>query len=472
MQNRGFRAVTNRLIVLPLLLPLAMVSSGCRERTSGKVRTPVRPANVVIISIDALRADRLHLYGYDRPTSPWLDELAKDAVVFDRFYYSGGGTLPSHLSMLTSLNPLNHGVTPQNSRALEDERITLAEQLRASGYATAGFTDGGWTAGKFGFFQGFDVYDDSGGGLAVTLPKARAWITAHENAPFFLFLHTYDVHSNPKTKLPYSCPDGSQLRFVSSPPASFDGCRFGECGPRLLGTVNARIAKGEIELGDVFTPAEVDFLSSLYDGCISYADQQLRGFAAFLKDQGLFDSTLFIVTADHGEEFGDHGMLLHHQGGYEEISHIPLVIKFPRSKWGGRRVEDLAAMIDVMPTVLAVARIEPNPQVQGVSLVQEINQNRPVRHEVTQYSVLKTAKWTYFRNEKRLFDLERDPHEQVNVYGEHPEVVQDLDARLMALVAQDRAARQRFEQNRTEASSEVELSPAEVERLKSLGYLQ
>ncbi len=472
MQKLGLRTAAGGLGALLLALLVVGVLSGCRAQPKRAAREAARPSNVVIISIDALRADRLHLYGYQRATSPWLDELSKDAVVFDRFYYSGGGTLPSHLSMLTSLNPLNHGVTPENSRALENERITLAEQLRAAGYATAGFTDGGWTAGKFGFSQGFDVYDDAGGGLAVTLPKAQAWIEAHQDGPFFLFLHTYDVHSNPKTKLPYSCPDGSHLRFVSSPPATFDGCRFGECGPRLLGTVNARIAKGEVQLGDIFTPAEVGFLSSLYDGCISYADQQLGGFAAFLKDRGLFDTTLFIVTADHGEEFGDHGMLLHHQGGYEEISHIPLVIKFPKSKWGGRRVENLAAMIDVMPTVLAVARIEPNPQVQGSSLIQEITQNQPVRQEITQYSVLKTEKWTYFRNEKRLFDLERDPHEKVNVYDGHPEVVKDLDARLMARVAQDRAARKRFEENRTEASSDVELSPAEVERLKSLGYLQ
>ena len=149
--------------VAPALLILAgMLSVACNGETS-RPDAPVTPAaadrpNLLLVSIDTLRADRLSAYGYSRPTSPELDRFATEAVLFERFYYNGGGTLPSHMSLFTSLSPVTHGIGPESPKTLEPERQTLAESLSSSGYSTAGFTDGGWMAGKFGFTQGFDRY--------------------------------------------------------------------------------------------------------------------------------------------------------------------------------------------------------------------------------------------------------------------------------------------------------------------------
>ena len=155
-----------------------------------------RDCNVILISIDTLRADHLGAYGYGRDTSPHLDAFARESVLFEDFVHSGGGTVASHLTMLTSLYPANHGIRGLgDDRVLDPDRVTLAEQLRAANFETAGFTDAGWMKGRFGFAQGFERFDDEGGHLPTILPKVRRWLDENANRRFFLFLHTYDVHS-------------------------------------------------------------------------------------------------------------------------------------------------------------------------------------------------------------------------------------------------------------------------------------
>ena len=136
-----------------IVICASAVGVGC-----GVVDSQVEPggANLLLISIDTWRADRMSLHGYGRPTTPFLEDFAFEAVVFGRFFCSGGGTLPSHMTMLTSRNPGPHWLNPGNQRVLEDDRITPAEQLKDAGYTTTAFTDGGWMRGKFGFSQGFD----------------------------------------------------------------------------------------------------------------------------------------------------------------------------------------------------------------------------------------------------------------------------------------------------------------------------
>jgi len=428
-------------------------------------------ANVVIISIDTWRADRMSLYGYERPTTPFLEEFASEAVVFDRFFHSGGGTLPSHMTMMTSLNPRTHWLNPGNQRVLEDQRVTLAEQLKSEGYSTAAFTDGGWMRGKFGFSQGFDIYNDEAGRFARILPRAYTWLDDHFQDKFFLFLHTYDIHSEHKTKLPYSCPGGLELSYVDPSVTTFDGCRGEKCATKLLVWVNSQVKNEGASATDFFEPDEIAYISSLYDGCINYVDEKIAEVVAVLKDKGVYDNTLLIITSDHGEEFSEHGMFLHDQGGFEEYVWLPLIIKFPEGRLGGKRVDHWGAVVDVMPTVLEVLGVPVNDDAQGLSLIPTLVEDRPVRHDVHLYDVLKVDNWKYFSSKKMLFDVDRDPREVDNIYDLRPEIAAGLEARVRDLITADIQAFDSFQASITSPSGEVELSEEEIENLKALGYL-
>lgn len=425
--------------------------------------------NVILISVDTLRADHLSVYGYRRPTTPHLEEFARDAVVFENAYHTGGGTLPSHLSILTSLYPTTHGVTTENALPLDEGWTTLGEALGDAGYATAAFVDGGWVRAKFGFARGFDVFDDDAGGFSRILPKAENWLRQHGDEKFFLFLHTYDAHS--KQRRPYNCPGEYPLRYVRDLDVDFDGCKDGRCANELFKWVNAEVREGRLNASEYFSPEEVDYISSLYDGCINYVDDQLHGFFQLLQEQGLYDRSLIIVTSDHGEEFLERGRFIHDQGGFEEMAHIPMLLKLPSSPVQGVRVPHLAATVDLMPTALQVVGVPQPGQVQGVSLLPAIVEDRPVRREVHIYTVLRTERWKYFRHRKKLYDLDADPGEQNNLYANYPEGVQSLDARLGTLLEADHEMRAAYLEGRLPPPG-VELSEEERKNLKALGYLE
>jgi len=217
------------------LAALLAAAAGIALACSAPPPEPPGDPNVVLVSIDTLRADHMSLYGYARPTTPNLEALAREAVVFDAFFNAGGGTPPSHASLFTSLYPQVHGV--DRDTPLAGHETTLAELLHARGYKTAGFTDTVWLTSKFGFAQGFQTYDDRGGGLARILPRANRWLEQWrehgQGAPFFLFVHLFDVHSA-ADRLPYDSPDGFNERFTEGYAGSFDGCIDGRCASRLL----------------------------------------------------------------------------------------------------------------------------------------------------------------------------------------------------------------------------------------------
>jgi len=461
------------LALAGLLLTATGLLLGCGsienpERGDGY---PCQGCNLILISIDTLRADHLGIYGYERPTSPHLGQLASEGILFENFIHNGGGTLPSHLTMLTGVSPVTHGIHPGNAVRLEDERITLAEQLGSAGYATAAFTDGGWMSRKFGFDQGFDVYDDTvvNGHFAATLPKARRWIEGHREKPFFLFLHTYDVHSEWK-RLPYDCPGDFPTLYNGDYDGDFDGCRSGDCAAKLLAAVNTAIAAGRVPPFEAFQPDDVEYIKSLYDGCINYADERIGELVEFLKSLGIYDETVIAITSDHGEEFQDHGRFLHDQGGYEEFVRLTLIVRLPHSRFGDTRVPHLAAMIDLMPTLLAILDVPVGDQAQGSSLVPSIADDRAVRRSVHVYSVLRTDRWKYFRDAKELYDLEADPQEVNNVYDEQPKLLERLDAQLTAVLNEDFRAADSF--RRMVAGGEaVELTEEERRNLEALGYL-
>jgi arylsulfatase A-like enzyme len=452
------------------LLALGALAAYLAGRIGARSRPPAAApgTNVVLISIDTLRADRLSVYGYPRPTSPTLEALARQGVVFDNYFYVGGGTLPSHMSMMTSLYPATHGIDPAHQTRLDDARVTLAEALRGAGYATAAFVDGGWLSAKFGFDQGFDLYDDAGVHFAETLPRAETWIRQHARSPFFLFLHTYDVHSQ-WVQRPYDCPGDEELSFAGSPPPSFDGCRDGACASELLLKVDTRIRAGELRGDAYFSPPEVRYISDLYDGCVRYTDRRIGEILGWLVELGIDDRTLVAVTSDHGEELLDHGMFLHEQGGYEEYAHIPLLLRLPRRALAGKRVAGMAAIVDLMPTLLALAGLPAPAEAQGRSLLPAMFEDRTVRNDVHMYSVLRTERWKYFSDERRLFNLALDPRETGNLWSARTGKVAALERRVRDLIAQDFLHRQGLGPG---SAAPAVLSPEEIERLRALGYLR
>lgn len=460
-----------RTALSPLLaLAAAVICALCACAPADPRAVPEGP-DVILVSIDTLRADRTSLYGHDRDTTPTLDRLAEESVVFERAYHAGGGTLPSHMTMLTSLHPRTHWVTPSTGRFLPPERETLAEVLHGAGWDTAAFVDGGWMAAKFGFDQGFDVYEDvRGGGFEDILPRALDWLEDRDGRPSFLFLHTYDVHSETE-RLPYECPDDGHWRYLEegSTPGDFDGCRDGRCASELLAHVDARLAAGETSPKEAFDRDEIRWMQDLYDGCVHWADARLGAFFDRLRETDRFDSALVVVTSDHGEEFLDHGRLLHHQNGFEETARVPLLVKLPGGAHGGRRVTALASLVDLLPTILDVVGL-PSPEVaQGSSLRPLFTSDQPVRTDLHIFSVLRETRYKYFAETGDVYDLAQDPGETRPLSDLDPALEQRLATRLWALVNRDIALQEALDQGLD--PSRTDLTPEERRELEALGYL-
>ncbi len=448
---------------------LLMAGCAASDQEAEADRSAVcQECNVLLVSIDTLRADHLSLYGYSRPTAPNLEKLAAEGVVFDQMVNAGGGTLPSHMSMMTSLRPLTHNVRENNDRVLEAERITLAEQLEEAGFSTAAFTDGGYVNSKYGFSQGFDIYDDAGGGLESSLPKARAWLEGNRASRFFLFLHTYDVHSKSE-RHQYDCT-GYNEYYTGDYSGDFDGCLGEKCASQLFLWINKEIKKNGKSAYEFLTQEDVDLQEARYDGCINYVDDQLWGFFDAMRSLGVYENTLILVTSDHGEEFLDHGFLLHTSAYWEHMMRVPLVVRFPRSRYGGNRVSGLATTIDIMPTVLEVLGIPLNRQAQGVSLMPAVRDGSRVRRAINIFGGIRTERWKYIPG-GYLYDLREDPAEQNNLVKTETETAARLQAAGREAKREDELLHREFVQRVADDGRSVGLTEEELERLRALGYV-
>lgn len=322
---------------------------------SGGCSAPA-PRNLLLISIDTLRADALETYGYDRPTSPFLLELSRGAAVFENAFCPLPGTLPSHMSMLTGLYPEEHGVWPPDG-VLSPEIPTLAERLAAAGFQTIGQTEGGYVHGGYGFARGFQRFSDSARHKEwdVETTLARTLAAIDEVAPtdrFFAFLHTYVVHD------PYFPPERyARLFWEEDTPEGLPELT----GPELSGLDRSR---------RILSARERAFLRARYDAQIRYLDDLLRDFFAALASRNRLDSTLVIITSDHGEEFQEHGRLLHSQL-YAECLRVPLIVIDPRLK-AGHRVPEIAETVDITPTVLDLLGLLPAAGLSGESLARSV----------------------------------------------------------------------------------------------------
>ena len=300
--------------------------------------------NVILISIDTLRADHLGCYGYQRETSPHIDALASDGVTFLNTYASSPWTLPSHISLLTSLHGVNHQVMYEDD-SMDPSILTLADVLRVNQFYCAALTGGGFVSAKYGFSKGFNSYSDEGGVLRQDSAEhlyhtALRWLEREKDKGFFLFLHTFQPHN------PYACPFPYKSMFLE------DDSRW-----RHLDLMS--FLGGMQGIFKELTEKERQNIIGLYDGEIRYTDEQLIGpLIATLKDLGLYDRTMIIFTSDHGEEFFEHRGWGHGHSLYDESLKVPLIIKFPESRFKGKRIHDIISLVDIFPTVLEEMGIE------------------------------------------------------------------------------------------------------------------
>jgi arylsulfatase A-like enzyme len=412
-----------RRVVLVLAVVIPALVMGARRPAVVKRQQ----MNLLLILVDTLRADHLGCYGYRRPTSPHIDRLASESVVFERAYSHSPWTMPSVGSLFTSLEPKDHGIATWK-QPLDERLLTLAEHLRAHGYRTEGYVSHGVLAPLYNFDQGFDVYDSSvvDGRMPRKVSTARevtdlalSALDRMPSSPFFLWLHYFDPHNE---YMPH------------------EGFAFGD---------------GALDR---------------YDGEIAYTDQQIGRLLEAFRRRGLLERTIVVLMADHGEGFLEHGHIYHSTTLYDELLHIPLILHVPGAL--PQRASFVAAGIDVAPTLVSLLGL-PIPQsfrgrplrlVDGrfqdpgdVPVVAESRWDVDLR-------AIRTGRWKLIVDRaggaRKLFDLDTDPRERRNLRKRHPEMVQRLEMALDAHYASS-----------STTAPERALPPEVEERLKSLGYV-
>jgi len=359
---------------------LVLISFFCLDCRRAAEPPPGSKYNLLIISIDTLRADHLKCYGYDRDTSPHLDQLAKEGVLFENLTAAASWTIPSHMSMFTSLYPSVHRVQTITSQ-LAAGVPTLAQCLAKSGYVTAGFVTGPPLNHYPGFNRGFQSYDDYSVDQAFedsikrTIPDtsvidrfvtnpvitnlATKWLTAHSrsNENFFLFLHYWDCH------------------FDYIPPAPYDR----KFDPDYRGPENGRdILQRMSDIAKGISVMDLAHMMALYDGEIAHTDEHVGKVLQLLQDLGLSEKTLVIVLSDHGEGFLEHGLLGHGNSVYEELLHVPLIMRLPGVIPAGKRIVGNVSHVDLMPTALGLLHLPCLLQTQGIDLSPVILGEKPV----------------------------------------------------------------------------------------------
>jgi arylsulfatase A-like enzyme len=326
--------------------------------------TEQEPLNVVLIGVDTLRPDHLGCYGYPRSTSPNVDRLADQGVRFENVVSQAPWTLPSFATVLTSLYPTQHGAgivgsgTSHFGTSMRTSFPPLAMTLLKAGYTTGAIINGPALSPEYGVDRGFEFYDGVKDWQArpadrVTL-DALKWIDEQRDKPFFLFVHYFDPH------VPYEPP----------PPYDeiFDPGYRGRVG---LGFDRDTYAQARQELSRTDDPraaADWNHLRALYDGEIAFTDAAVGDLIAGLEERGLRKNTLIVFLSDHGEEFFDHGGFEHGHTLYNELLRVPLVFSLPGVVPGGACVGTQVRLLDVMPTILDLAGVEPESRLEGVSL--------------------------------------------------------------------------------------------------------
>ena len=410
----------------PLRAALVLVlASAC----GGDEGMPTGP-NVLLVTLDTTRADRLGCYGYAAARTPAIDALAEAGARFDAARSPVPLTLPSHASLLTGVHPAAHGLHVNFQGAVSDEARTLAEALRGCGYRTGAFVAAWVLNREFGLARGFDRYDDVKDRTGRRAQQAErrgdevcdaalAWLDEGGDGPFFAWVHFFDAHH------PYA------------PPPSFAG-------------------------------------DDLYDGEIAFADAQLARLVAWLDANGLREDTLVIVAGDHGESLGEHGEKTHGLFVYDSVVRVPLVVAWPGRIDAGRVVEEPVGLVDVVPTVLALIAADPGHELDGRNLVGALRGDalplEPILVE-SEYPLhsfgwaplraLVSGEWKYIEAPApELYRLGDDPNELTNLFASEP----DRAARMREALATRLASTTR------RSAGAAQIDSGDLEQLGNLGY--
>jgi arylsulfatase A-like enzyme len=413
---------------------------------------------LLLITVDTLRADHLGCYGYRHATSPRIDQLAREGTRFDTAITAAPVTLTSHASILTSTYPSAHGLLGNQRFLIVGERLTtLAEILRPRGWRTGAFVSASILSHRFGLAEGFDIYEDSFDVDAAaterraeaTVDLALGWLRRAKGGPFFLWLHLFDPHGE------YDPPEPYRSMFQPRR-AGIDGRREG-------------LAK-----------------RALYDGEIRYADAQIGRLLQQLEASGLGSRTLVVLTSDHGQGLGQHGIRGHIRSLYDEVARVPLILRYPGRVPAAKVIRAQVRTIDILPTALELVDIDWQAEIDGRSLVslldgRETEAAAPAAYTQTWlYALdqraragaddlyhpraLRTERWKLIddptRGRLQLYDLMGDPAERSDLAGNRGALARELHRELAELASRGGPAPQA-----------AELTDTERAKLRALGYL-
>lgn len=464
------------------------------EVSAGSAREPDRPdnqesleyfeslkkdwksVNIIIYLVDALRADHLGCYGYERETSPNIDRLAEDGIVFEKFISEGSWTRPSVASLMTGLHHRVHGVMDMED-ALKDSVTLISEILHDRGYTTGIISLNAHMHEKFGFNKGFDEFliwdiEELDTSSRIANDATFELLEKHRGEPVFLYIHTVDPHD------PYQ-PEKEYRIFESDYDGTIDGSA-------------KSLARLERLPRDKVPREHVEQVEALYDAEIRHNDEQFGKLIDKIKQLGLYDRSIIIFTADHGEEFFEHGGFKHGQTVYTESVHVPFILKLPDQRFSGTLIRDLAMTVDIVPTILDLVGISAEPEFDGKSLKPLISSTKPAHrvlfNEIDMKSkdfraeALYRGKWKLNvplspKNTARLeaggplelFDIEKDWAETKNLYSEYPIIAKYLYHVLEKEKAGITAKAALF--GDVEKISREEIPPDVIKQMKALGYI-
>jgi len=453
MNRREFikrTAIGTSSLALTMSLSGLMASpAGAAKLDLSKLPLKYKGYNVVMVSFDALQAAHVNSLGYNRNVTPTIDAIAKDGFNFTNDISVASWTVPASMTWFTGVYPSEHGLTNKfsvfnppnnvlsNLKKLSPDLETLAEVLKENGYVTGGFTGNAGVGGFFGYGQGFDRYffeKGKFGSMGVSIPKAMEWLQENKDKKFFMFLHGYDCHGQ-------SVPEGGfDYRFVDK---GYDK-RFTGTAKEQEALREEGLEKGTVALRD----EDVNFWRAIYDEKIQRTDAMFKEFLAELQKMGLMDKTIFVLTSDHGTEFHEHNRFDHGFSLYNELIHVPLIIKLPKVK-AGKVITDQVSSIDVMPTILDLLDVKLSAkikkQMHGASLVPALK-GKPVAKDV--YAETDYRQYTYKRSvttkdgwkfiytledkSRELYNLKKDPKELNSLVKLEPKRAYELEQQLFA----------------------------------------
>jgi arylsulfatase A-like enzyme/Flp pilus assembly protein TadD len=413
----------------------------------GKKSLDATGYNLLVITLDTTRADRIGAYGYAKAQTPHLDRLAREGVMFSHCYTPVPVTLPAHSSLFTGRYPLGHGVRDNGAYFLADEEVTLPELMKQlpQSYQTYGVIASFVLMAKFGLDQGFDRYDDSlNAGQLVTnydseiraqqvYEKFHYWFTTQRNPknPFFAWVHFYDPHT------PYDPPEPFNKKFDNS-------------------------------------------IQGRYDGEIAYTDSYVGKLITALKDQNAFENTVVVIVGDHGEAFGEHNEYGHSLFCYQENIKVPLIFYNPTLFTKGINVKHRVNLVDIMPTLLEIYGLEAPGDIHGESIL-HLLEGKKEDKERTFYAESMHGKeemgwaplmaiidgpYKYISLPKpELYHLENDPNEKENLFRKKNYLSKNMDKKLLRLVKSYSTAKA------TGGNSQRQLTGSDKQHLQSLGYI-